>query len=122
MMAVMSAAYAQSHSMGNTACHISTRQLSCGSSLQCLLIVQICKLQCEQHACCLTEGFVLLPILSCAVRCGLLDTQYGEYRCGFNGDSEDTRLVAFGIRYIMENYVMRPWTADDVNKAANFYR
>eukprot|EP00775_Hariotina_reticulata_P005943 gene5943-6182_t len=46
---------------------------------------------------------------------------YGEYRCGFNGDSEDTRLIAYGIRYVMENYVMRPWTADDVNRAAAFY-
>lgn len=48
--------------------------------------------------------------------------QYGEFRCGFNKDTEDTRMVAYGIRYLLETYLLRQWTVDDVEKAAKFYR
>lgn len=48
--------------------------------------------------------------------------QYGEFRCGYNGDKEDTRIVVYGLRYLLENYVMRPWTADDVDRADIFFK
>lgn len=48
--------------------------------------------------------------------------QYGEFRSGFDGDTEDTRLVAYGIQYIVENFVAKQWTMDDLDKAAKFFR
>lgn len=48
--------------------------------------------------------------------------QYGEFRTGFNGDKEDTRMVVWGLRYVLENYVMRQWTVEDVERADIFYR
>lgn len=47
--------------------------------------------------------------------------QYGEFRRGFDGDEEDMRLVWYGIRYIVEQYIERKWTKDDVKKADLFY-
>eukprot|EP00878_Enallax_costatus_P024999 GHUV01026716.1.p1 GENE.GHUV01026716.1~~GHUV01026716.1.p1 ORF type:complete len:157 (+),score=31.78 GHUV01026716.1:226-696(+) len=47
---------------------------------------------------------------------------YGEFRQGFNKDTEDTRLLFYGMRYILENYVFRPWTEEDVEKADLFFR
>lgn len=52
----------------------------------------------------------------------LLPLQYGEFRTGFNGDQEDTRMVVWGLRYILENYVIRQWTVEDVERADVFYR
>lgn len=37
-------------------------------------------------------------------------------------DTEDTRLVVYGIRYLLETYLLRQWTVGDVEKAAIFYR
>ena len=37
-------------------------------------------------------------------------------------DTEDTRMVVYGIRYLLETYLLRHWTVDDVEKAALFYR
>ncbi|KAF6250455.1 Quinolinate phosphoribosyl transferase [Scenedesmus sp. NREL 46B-D3] len=47
---------------------------------------------------------------------------YGEFRTGYNKDEQDTRILVYGLRYILENYVMRPWTADDVEKADVFFK
>lgn len=47
--------------------------------------------------------------------------QYGEFRTGFKKDFEDTRMVWYGIRYIIEQYVCRKWTAQDVERADAFY-
>ncbi|KAF8064566.1 hypothetical protein HT031_003366 [Scenedesmus sp. PABB004] len=47
---------------------------------------------------------------------------YGEFRRGFAGDEADTRLVVYGLRYALENYVLRRWTAEDVERADAFYR
>jgi hypothetical protein len=47
--------------------------------------------------------------------------QYGEFRSGFEGDAEDTRLVWFGLRYILDQHVSRRWTALDVERADAFY-
>ena len=48
--------------------------------------------------------------------------QYGEFRSGFDRDTEDTRMVVYGIRYLLETYLHRQWTIEDVEKADNFYR
>jgi hypothetical protein len=48
--------------------------------------------------------------------------QYGEFRGGFDRDKEDTRLVFYGVRYLVENYVSRRWTMEDIEKAAVFHR
>uniref|UniRef100_A0A383W1M1 Nicotinamide phosphoribosyltransferase n=1 Tax=Tetradesmus obliquus TaxID=3088 RepID=A0A383W1M1_TETOB len=47
---------------------------------------------------------------------------YGEFRTGYNKDEQDSRILVYGLRYILENYVMRPWTADDVEKADIFFK
>eukprot|EP01098_Paradermamoeba_levis_P011655 TRINITY_DN5015_c0_g1_i3.p1 TRINITY_DN5015_c0_g1~~TRINITY_DN5015_c0_g1_i3.p1 ORF type:complete len:494 (-),score=144.05 TRINITY_DN5015_c0_g1_i3:37-1518(-) len=47
---------------------------------------------------------------------------YGEFRTPFHGDKQDNRLVFFGIRYIVENYLHRRWTENDVEMAASFYQ
>lgn len=47
---------------------------------------------------------------------------YGEFRAGFDKDKADTRLVSYGIRYVVENYVARKWTLQDVQQAALFFK
>lgn len=37
-------------------------------------------------------------------------TQYGEFRTGFDRDALDTRLVWYGIRYMVETFVNHRWT------------
>lgn len=46
---------------------------------------------------------------------------YGEFRQGFNKDKTDTRVVAYGIRYLIEHYIAKPWTIRDVDLAEAFY-
>lgn len=46
---------------------------------------------------------------------------YGEFRQGFDKDKTDQRVAWYGIRYIVENYVARRWTAADVAAADAFY-
>ena len=53
--------------------------------------------------------------------------QYGEFRRGFRLDGgghdvADTRLVFYGVRYIVDSYLARRWTREDVAAAARFYR
>lgn len=40
----------------------------------------------------------------------LLPGQYGEFRQGYDKDTADTRVVFYGLRYILEQYVCRRWT------------
>jgi hypothetical protein len=47
--------------------------------------------------------------------------QYGEFRCGYAKDDTDTRLVFYGIRYVVENYISKPWSMEDVKRASIFY-
>ncbi|KAG1671877.1 hypothetical protein FOA52_003444 [Chlamydomonas sp. UWO 241] len=47
---------------------------------------------------------------------------YGEFRRGYENDIEDTRLLFYGIRYLIEEYVSQQWTMEDVEKADMFYR
>ena len=53
---------------------------------------------------------------------GCVPAQYGEFRGGFEKDKEDTRLVFYGMRYIIENFVARQWTQRDVDEAARFFK
>eukprot|EP01102_Stenamoeba_stenopodia_P005581 TRINITY_DN16331_c0_g1_i1.p1 TRINITY_DN16331_c0_g1~~TRINITY_DN16331_c0_g1_i1.p1 ORF type:complete len:508 (+),score=108.24 TRINITY_DN16331_c0_g1_i1:87-1610(+) len=46
---------------------------------------------------------------------------YGEFRAPFAGQKEDYRLVFYGIRYIVENYINRKWTMEEVRNAEKFY-
>ncbi|TPX71185.1 nicotinate phosphoribosyltransferase [Spizellomyces sp. 'palustris'] len=46
---------------------------------------------------------------------------YGEFRTGFDKDLNDRRIVAYGIRYIIENYVAKQWTLEDVALAERFF-
>ncbi len=45
---------------------------------------------------------------------------YGEFRKA-HPNSNDDRIVYYGIRYIVENYLEKRWTVQDVEQAALFY-
>lgn len=47
---------------------------------------------------------------------------YGEFRAGYNKDKVDTRIVSYGLRYFIEQYVSKRWTLEDVERADVFYR
>ncbi|KAI8816390.1 nicotinate phosphoribosyltransferase family-domain-containing protein [Fimicolochytrium jonesii] len=47
---------------------------------------------------------------------------YGEFRAGFNKDTNDSRMVFYGMRYIIENYVAVKWTREDVEMAEQFFK
>ena len=46
---------------------------------------------------------------------------YGEFRRGYNEDKDDTRAVFYGIRYIVETFLHRKWTKQDVENVSKFY-
>ena len=46
---------------------------------------------------------------------------YGEFRKGYDGDTDDQRIVWYGIRYIVEQFIERRWTVEDVELADKFY-
>ena len=48
--------------------------------------------------------------------------QYGEFRQGYAKDEKDTRVLFYGIRYILETYLHRRWTVEDVEKASLFFK
>ena len=64
----------------------------------------------------------IINYVYCVASIGFDGSQYGEFRCGFNRDTEDTRMVVYGIRYLLETYLLRQWTVRDVEMAAKFYR
>ena len=45
---------------------------------------------------------------------------YGEFRRAYLKDDKDERIVFYGIRYIIENYISRPWDNEDIENAAKF--
>ncbi|KAF9128328.1 hypothetical protein BGW39_005169 [Mortierella sp. 14UC] len=47
---------------------------------------------------------------------------YGEMRQAYDKDPNDSRMVAYGIRYIIENYVAKKWTLQDVEQAEVFFK
>ena len=48
-------------------------------------------------------------------------TAYGEFRRGYEKDQQDTRMVHYGIRHIIETYLHWQWTKEDVQRAAAFF-
>jgi hypothetical protein len=46
---------------------------------------------------------------------------YGEFRCGYARDKADTRIVHYGMRHLIETYLLRRWTEDDLAQAQRFY-
>ncbi|KAJ2743911.1 hypothetical protein GGI20_003387 [Coemansia sp. BCRC 34301] len=48
-------------------------------------------------------------------------TAYCEFRHGYDKDADDERMVFCGLRYIIEEYVARPWTVQDVDMAEAFF-
>ncbi|KAJ3124614.1 hypothetical protein HK100_011181 [Physocladia obscura] len=47
---------------------------------------------------------------------------YSEFRQPYNGDTEDARIVLYGIRYIIDAYLNKPWTQSDLDKAVLFFK
>lgn len=47
---------------------------------------------------------------------------YGEFRCPFQKDTSDTRLVFYGLKYIIDQFVAVPWTLEDVERLDDFYK
>lgn len=46
---------------------------------------------------------------------------YGEFRAPYRGAKDDQRFVFFGMRYLVETYLERRWTEEEVERAAQFY-
>ncbi|KAF9421510.1 hypothetical protein BGZ94_008806 [Podila epigama] len=46
---------------------------------------------------------------------------YGEMRQAYDKDPNDNRIVFYGIRYIVENYIAKKWTQEDVERADHFF-
>lgn len=46
---------------------------------------------------------------------------YGEFRAGYEKDSQLTKLVFYGMRYLVENYVAKKWTVEDVILSEAFF-
>lgn len=46
---------------------------------------------------------------------------YGEFRGPFQRDPEDHRIVYYGMRDIIDNYLLLPWTEEEVEAAERFY-
>ncbi|KAI8913558.1 nicotinate phosphoribosyltransferase family-domain-containing protein [Gorgonomyces haynaldii] len=46
---------------------------------------------------------------------------YGEFRGGYDKDIEDTRIVFYGMRYIIDNYIAKQYTVQDVEEASKFF-
>ncbi len=46
---------------------------------------------------------------------------YGEFRGPYQKDPKDERLVFYGIRYVIENFVAKQWTVEDVELADKFF-
>jgi len=47
---------------------------------------------------------------------------YGEFRNSFEKNKDDDRIVLYGIRYFVENYLEHRWTIEDVERSEHFYK
>jgi len=52
----------------------------------------------------------------------LRQEQAGVACCLPSACFQDTRIISYGIRYVVETYLERRWTLADVQAAAHFYR
>lgn len=48
-------------------------------------------------------------------------TAYGEFRQAYDKDKEDQRIVFYGMRFLIENYVSKKWTMEDVELSEKFF-
>ncbi|KAJ2517617.1 hypothetical protein GGI11_003105, partial [Coemansia sp. RSA 2049] len=48
-------------------------------------------------------------------------TAYAEFRSAYDKDENDQRIVFYGIRYVLEQYISRQWTQRDVDLAEAFF-
>jgi len=46
---------------------------------------------------------------------------YGEFRQSFEKNKEDQRILFYGIRYLVQSFLEKQWTMEDVNKCEQFY-
>ncbi|KAF9953258.1 hypothetical protein BGZ72_005582 [Mortierella alpina] len=46
---------------------------------------------------------------------------YGEMRQAYDKDPNDNRIVFYGIRYLIENYIAKKWSLQDVAQAEVFF-
>ncbi|KAJ3104594.1 mitochondrial aspartate-glutamate transporter agc1 [Phlyctochytrium bullatum] len=46
---------------------------------------------------------------------------YGEFRKPYEKDPHDARIVLYGLRYIVENYINVRWTKQDIDEAKLFF-
>lgn len=46
---------------------------------------------------------------------------YGEFRCSYDHDSIDHRILFYGLSYIIDTYIARQWTRGDLEKSLQFY-
>ncbi|KAL7752198.1 hypothetical protein RI367_002243 [Sorochytrium milnesiophthora] len=46
---------------------------------------------------------------------------YGEFRSPYDHDADDHRIVFYGMRYIVEQYIARQWTQADLVLAEQFF-
>jgi nicotinic acid phosphoribosyltransferase len=47
---------------------------------------------------------------------------YGEFRCSYDKTPDDHRFVFYGIRYIIETFVAKRWTMEDLENADKFFK
>jgi nicotinic acid phosphoribosyltransferase len=47
---------------------------------------------------------------------------YGEFRTSYEKDAKDERIVFYGIRYIIQNYISIQWTREQVEEASLFFK
>ncbi len=46
---------------------------------------------------------------------------YGEFRCAYNKDADEQRIVFYGMRYIIDQYVGKRWTREMVHQTEAFF-
>ncbi|ORY47722.1 NAPRTase-domain-containing protein [Rhizoclosmatium globosum] len=47
---------------------------------------------------------------------------YSEFRSAYGKDTQDQRIVLYGVRYIVQNYLEKPWTQQDLDDAVIFFK
>jgi hypothetical protein len=45
---------------------------------------------------------------------------YAEFRGAFNNCTEDSRIIFYGIEYIIRRHLSKPWTMDELEKSSRF--
>ena len=48
-------------------------------------------------------------------------TVFGAFRKSYDGDQEDQRIVFHGIRYLIDSYICKKWTEEDLARSEAFF-